>query len=352
MSTPPDRQRSGQPEVEYSPFVTAPPTRLRKTAAMITGWFWEPAGDPAQPPVLRRWAVYPLLALAIIALGINWPFITIGLREVSSLWLTAFRVVGSTLLVVAIAASRGRLQLPPVPDRPLVVIVGLLRLTAVTAMALLALQLVPPGRSSILIYTSSLWVVPIATLLLKERLTVYGAIGLAIGVTGLIVLLDPRRIDWMDTENLIGHGLLLGAAVITAYVVVRIRGHRWTASPLDLMPWQLMVACLPVLALALVFDGAPTFDWSTTTLLIVIYQATIATPFTFWGIQTVLRRAPAIPTNLALNAVPVVGVIAAAFLVGEELTIRSAVALVLLITGVWIGVGLGTRRTRGTQSSG
>ena len=41
-----------------------------RPAATITGWFWEPAADPAQPPVLRRWAVYPLLALVIIALGI------------------------------------------------------------------------------------------------------------------------------------------------------------------------------------------------------------------------------------------------------------------------------------------
>jgi drug/metabolite transporter (DMT)-like permease len=315
-----------------------------RVVAAISRRLWEPAEDPDAPPVLRAWAVYPLLAIVVVALGINWPFLTIGLREIDALWLTAYRVVGSAVVLWLAARLRGPVRLPARQDRPVVLSVGIFRLSVVTMLALTALELIPPGRSSILIYTSSLWAVPVAAVWLGEGLTLPRLAGLVVGLSGLGVLLDPSRMDWTDPGVLAGHGLLLAAAVVTAVVSVHIRGHRWAASPLDLMPWQIALAVPPVVVMALVVEGPPTFGWSPVTVLIVLYQMVVATPFTVWGLQTVLRRVQAITTNLALIAVPLVGVLAAALLVDEALTARSVVSLVLIGLGVWIGVVIDDRR--------
>lgn len=320
------------------------PPRHNAAATVTAPWLWEASETPGEPPVVQRWAVYPLLIGTILALGINWPFIAIALDEIPPIWLSAHRLIGSVLTLGIVLGARGRLTPPDPADRRLIRVVGIGRMMLVMMMALFALSLVPPGRSSILVYTSALWTVPLAAAMLGERLTRLRAMGLAMGVTGLVVLLDPSRMDWTDPENVFGHALLLGAAWIMAYITVLIRGHRWTASPLELLFWQVLIAVPVVAFVAFILSGPPTFDWSATTWLIVIYQGTMATPFAVWATHSLLRRLAAGTTNLALNLVPVVGVLASVWLVGEELTVRSVVALVLILAGVWIGVALDTRR--------
>jgi len=325
------------------------PTRSRRPRNAATALFFEASLEPGEPPLIRRGAAYALLAVVIVALGANWPFLTLALEDIPPIWFTVHRLGGSAIVLTLGMVASGSFTMPPKPDRPLVVGVGVFRLTLVTTMALYALSLVPPGRASILIYTSSLWAVPIAVVFLRERLGLASAVGVGIGMTGLVILLDPSAFDWSDTGTLAGTGLLLLAAVITAAVSVQTRGHRWTASPMQLMPWQVGIGALPVIVLALAAEGPPSFDWRTRTWFIVLYQITIATPFTIWGVQTVLRRVRAITTSLAMTAVPVIGVLSARIVVGEELTARSVSALILITAGVWIGVGAGRRSPTGQR---
>ncbi|NIR38934.1 MAG: EamA family transporter, partial [Actinobacteria bacterium] len=72
----------------------------------------------------------------------------------------------------------------------------------------LALEIVPPGRSSILIWTSSLWTVPIAAAFLGERMSRLRWAGLLAGVAGILFVFEPTRLDWGDSRVLLGHGML------------------------------------------------------------------------------------------------------------------------------------------------
>jgi len=59
-----------------------------------------------------------------------------------------------------------------------------------------------------------------------------------------------------------------------------------------------------------------------------------ATGIAFWAQIVILRNLSAVSTNLTLMAVPVVGVVSSAILLGEEVTTSLAIGLMLVIIGV------------------
>lgn len=299
-----------------------------------------PVPDAArtEPPILRRPAVYWVAAATVIVLGLNWPIMAVGVEEIPALWLAALRMVGAAAFVTALMASRGTLRRPTRQDLPILLSVGLARIGFVTAGVFVALRFVPPGRSSILAYTASLWVAPMAALVLHERLTRLLLAGLAIGGTGLVLLLEPWSLDWSDGRVLAGLGLLVLAAIVSAATTVHVRAHRWHATPLELLPWQFAVAALPILVLAWAFDGAPSFPWSAGLGLIVAYQFVMASAFGEWGALTVMRSLPAITSSLAFMAVPAVGLAASIAFVDESASVTTVLSLALVLAGVVLGL--------------
>jgi drug/metabolite transporter (DMT)-like permease len=287
---------------------------------------------------MRRPAVYLLAAATVAALGLNWPIMSTGVDLVPPLWLAVFRLAGASIVIAIGIAAREGLRWPDRADRPILLSVGLGRLALVTALVFVALSWVPPGRSSIVVYTSALWTAPLAVVFLHERLTRLRIVGVFAGIAGIVLLLEPWALDWSDGDLLLGLGMLLLAAVVNAASTVHIRGHRWNATPLQLMPWQLGLAAIPITFLALLSEGVPDIDWTSETIAIVAYQILLGSAFGFWGLLTISRSLPSITANLLLMAVPVVGLLSSVVIVEEPLTPTVVCSLVLVLTGVGLGL--------------
>lgn len=300
------------------------------------------AREPA-PPTSRRpasaWVSYLLLAATVLVLGCNWPLLAIGLRTISPLWLVSLRLSTATVIVTVVALFAGRLQRATRADAPVVASIAFGRLVAVTVLVFVALTLVPPGRSSVLVWTASLWTVPIAVRFLGEPMTSRRWTGLCIGICGIVVLVEPWRAN-LDRSTLLGYVLLLLAALANAGTAVHARGHMWRATPLGLLPWQLLLASVPVTVVALATEGVPSIAWTPALLGIVAYQGALATGFAMWAQLTVLRNLPAVPTNLTLMMVPVVGLASSVVVVGEHVTTAALVGACLIGVGVLSGTGV------------
>ena len=120
---------------------------------------------------MRRPAVYVLAAATVAVLGLNWPIMSAGVDVVPPLWLAAFRMAGAAAVIAVGIGAKGGLRRPDRADRWILLSVGLGQLAFVTAVVFVALSWVPPGRSSIVVYTSALWTAPLAVVFLHERLT-------------------------------------------------------------------------------------------------------------------------------------------------------------------------------------
>ncbi len=302
--------------------------------------------DAAGDDHASRRAGLAALLTVIVCWGLTWPVNKVLLEDLSPAWMMALRSAIATVGLFAIALARGRLVVPPRADLPVVLSITLLHMVGFGVLAAWGLRLVPTGRSVVLAYTTPLWVVPGAWLFLGERLTARRIIGVSVGLIGLITLFNPTAFDWTSRNAILGNGAILIAALLWAASILHIRGHRWRATPLDLVPWEMLLATALVTPLAYALDGAPAPTWSGRLVALLLYAGIPGTAVAYWATALASRNLPAVTTALGLLATPVLSVVVATLWLGEPLTVALVVAIVLILGGVAIGARSETREPR------
>jgi drug/metabolite transporter (DMT)-like permease len=273
--------------------------------------------------------------LAIILLwGVNWPVMKVGLESITPFWFAVARLGLGAATLFAVLAWRGQLSLPTRRDLPVVASVGLLQMALLLALINTGLQTVGAGRSALLAYTTPLWVTPAAILLLGERMGRLKAIGWLLGMGGLAVLFNPFGFDWGDPDVVLGNGLLLGAGMAGAAAIVHVRGHDWDSAPLQLAPWQMLLALPLLLVPALATEPLSEIRPSWELAAILVYNGPVASAFCFWAVITVARSLPAITSSLGFLGVPMAGIASAAVWLGEPVTPTLAGGLLLILAGL------------------
>jgi drug/metabolite transporter (DMT)-like permease len=298
---------------------------------------------PGDDSASRRVGAAALITV-VVCWGVVWPVNKVLLESFSPLWTIAARSVIATTALFGIALARGRLVRPPRPDVPILLSIALLHIVGFGVLAAWGLHLVPTGRSVVLAYTTPLWVVPGAWLFLNERLTARRITGMVVGLAGLVVLFNPTAFDWTSRAAVLGNGAILIAALLWAASILHIRGHRWRSTPLDLVPWEMLLATAIVMSLAFAVDGAPAATWSVRLVVLLLYAGIPGTAVAYWATALASRNLPAVTTSLGLLATPVLSVVVATLWLGEPLTLALVAAIILILGGVAIGASPGDQR--------
>lgn len=294
---------------------------------------------------LSRPAAAAVLSGVIVIWGANWPVMKICLKYMPPLDFAAARMLMGAVLLAGVALVTGKLRLPSRHDWKLVFSVGLMQMGGFLTLIVLGLQFVPAGRSSILAYTTPLWVVPGAALILGERIDRLKLAGFLLGISGVVVMFNPAGFDWSDPHVLLGNGLLLCGALLWAGQIMQVRGHRWDGSPLSLAPWQFAVAACLLVPLAAILEHGRSIHWTPALGAILLYNGPLATAFGFWAMLSVTRALPAVTTSLSTLGVPVVGVVSGALALGEPVTPTNIGGLALIGGGLVL-VTLSDRHSR------
>jgi drug/metabolite transporter (DMT)-like permease len=292
----------------------------------------------------RAWL---LLIGLVIVWGSHWVVVKVGLETIPPFTYGVLRLLGGIVVLAALMWAAGRLKRPERSDWPIIVSYGLLAVGLGITMMNLALPHIPAGRSSILAYTIPLWVVPVMFVAARVLPTRAQTAGLALGLVGLVFLLNPAAIDWGSQGALLGSLLLVVGAIGGAVALVHVRRHPWTGTPFDTQIWQLLVALLPILLLMLILerDELGTIEWNLPTALAVLYSGPLATAFAFWASQMIVRTLGPLTTGIGYLGAPLVGVIAGVIVLDEALTLLDLAGV--LITGLGIVVVLLAGRSRG-----
>jgi drug/metabolite transporter (DMT)-like permease len=277
------------------------------------------------------------LAVVVLAWGLTWPVNKVILASLTPIWAVAIRSVIGAAALFALSLALGRLRRPPRSDVPVVLSLALLHMVGFGVLASVGLGLVPTGRSVLLAYTTPLWVMPGAALLLGERLTARRALGVLIGLAGLGVLFNPLAFDWRSRDAVIGNTAMLAAALSWAASILHLRGHHWRSTPFDLLPWQSALAALVVTTIALAVDGVPAVAWRGTLIAMLLYAGIPGTALAYWAMAMAGKTLPAVTTSLGLLVTPVVSVVVATLWLGEPLTATLVAAIALILGGVALG---------------
>ena len=271
-----------------------------------------------------------LLIFLSIFWGTNWPMMKIGLREIP-VWTfrTLCLLLGGFGILFMAKASDLRLTIPRSELWPLV-LVSLLNVTGWHLCSAYGLIYMDAGRAVIIGYTMPVWASILSIFVLGERLTLARLIGLLLGIAGLLILIGP------DLRALgsapLGALFMLGAAVTWAGGTVLLKYFHWTMPVTVLTGWQLIFGGIPVIVGAFILEPM-------TVLLHVSWRAALVTAYVilignilcFWAWIKVVNLFPASLASIGTLAIPVIGVLSSAAVLGEPVGAGEVTALILVV---------------------
>ncbi len=286
---------------------------------------------------------YLLLCFNALGWGLNFPILKLGLANSPPLLFTCMRMALGTLAMFIIAAVLGVLRLPRRADVPVLLSVGIMQNMAFITLVTLGVQYLPAGRAAILAYTTPIWVVPAAALFLGERFTLPRAIGVGLGLAGLLTVFNPLSIDWSNHDVFIGGGLIMLGTILWTAGLVHVRRHHWHGDVLSLIPWQLLTSVLALLPLALLLESPSRIDWEPSFVWMLVFSGAIASGICVAAQVAAIRSLPAVSLSLSSASVPAVGMLSAAWFLGEVPTPSDLAGFALIALGILV-VGLADRR--------
>lgn len=273
-----------------------------------------------------------LLVLLVMVWGASWPAVKVGVSTMPPVWFACLRYVVATVFGFSAVAVRGELRRPSMSDWRFVAVSGVLQMAVYSALTAVALTRLPPGRASVLAFSTPLWVAPLSAWWLDERLTRRGLAGVVTGLAGILVVVSPA-FRHGESGQLASYGLLLCAAAAWAVSIVFVRHHRFDDSTLSLAPWQMLLAVLLLLPVAAVMEGTRPHV-PVRAVLALSYVGPIATAFAYWAAVEAGRRVRATTMSMVLLAVPVLGLLLSATVLHEPLSVSLEFGVLLVAAGI------------------
>src|SRR4029077_5717317 len=143
------------------------------------------------PNPSRRKAYFAWLFVCLVW-GTTYLGIRIALETIPPLLMGGIRYLVSGIVMIAILAARGE-RLPRMRMWPALMLLGLLMLGFGNGGVVWAEQTVPSGLTAVLVAMSPFWMIGIDALTPHgERLTLRRVAGLAIGLSGIVMLVWPE----------------------------------------------------------------------------------------------------------------------------------------------------------------
>jgi drug/metabolite transporter (DMT)-like permease len=284
------------------------------------------AGRDTLPPQLLG-----LLAALTLAWGFNWPMIKLGLAGMAPMHFRTLCLLAGAACLFGMAAAGGVEWRVPRREWGRLALIALFNLTAWNIFSVYGVGMMASGRASILGYTMPMWGVLLSTWLLREPFTRRRALGVALGMGGVALLLAA---EFRALERApLGALLMLAAALSWAVAMIMIRKWATRMPATSYTAWQMVIGVVPILALALAVEEGSfdLFALAPGPLAAVLYNMIVAFGFCYWAWMKIAQNAPVGVSSLASLMVPVVGVFSGALVLGETPRWTDYAALALVV---------------------
>jgi len=273
-----------------------------------------------------------LLVLLICVWGVSWPVIKIGVGSIPPIWFGCLRYLIAAAMLLGFVWRKDLLFLPRGRDWSVVLVSASTQMAGFSALTGFALTTLPAGRASVLAYSTPIFVVPLAAWRVKERARATALLGVAVGLIGIIAIASPS-LQFGRRDQMLGYSLLVLAAALWAISIVHVHASRFSATPLELAPWQMIIAGLMLLPIAFVVEG-PLRSVNLKGIAALAYVGPIATAFAYWAMVEVARLFPPTLVSTTLLAVPCLGIAFSELMLKEAIDSSLVVGILLIVLGI------------------
>ncbi len=256
--------------------------------------------------------------------------------------------VASVVLIVAVLALR-RPLLDPLRKRAWLPLVMAFSAIAIPNFTVAAAERTVQAELAAVLGTT----VPIVTLLIttfvtrQTRYSPLRSLGVAVALAGLVIFVGLGNLLSNDLE-LFGMLIMVSGGLIFAVNGVVLGAQTRDLDEYALATWTMIFGALVLTIVALVTEGVPSPPRGDI-LLSLIGEGTIGMGLAYLGYYVLVARAGAYFGSLYAFLVPPFGVIAAALVFGDRLTLSHLLGITIVLTG--LALMLRPARTA-SQSSG
>ena len=290
-----------------------------------------------------------LATLVAVAYAGCFVVITLGLPYAPPLRFAGGRALLAGVTLLAVSGISGRGLVPPRRLRPWIPVLGAI-LTIQYAAMFLSPDRAGAGLSSVLANTGPIFLVILAYVVLRERMTVRSVGALLLGVAGVSLIAWPA----MSTGE--GTGFLavilpLGVAVGAAAGTVVLKRLDAGEALLSVAAWQLILGALPLLLASALFENDAT-AWTPALVGALTFLALPGTALALGVWYWLVQREPVSRLAALMFLVPVAGLALAWAVFGETVSGGQAAGVALALVGIPLASGMGYRDSRPTRSPG
>lgn len=285
-------------------------------------------------PATRSWEVHLALAGAQTGFALFPIFGKLALVSIPPLVFAAFRVTAAALVLEGIRRIHSAEAIRPA-DRPKIFLYGLLGVSFNQVLFIFGLSLTTAINTTILTATIPVFTLAAAVLLKHERMGARAAAGIVLAGAGALALLNAERFAW-SSSSFRGDLLLLANCcsyalylVLSRPILAHYRVATITAAVFRYGAIFIVLVALPDL---IRFEHAAVTPVAWACLAAVILFCTVI-PYLLnsWA----LARTHASHVAFYVFLQPLIATVLAIAVLGEELTVKTVLA------GLLIGAGLG-----------
>ena len=290
---------------------------------------------------------YLSLALICIVWGTTYTAIKLAIRDFPPFLLVGIRQTSAGLLLLAWAWMQGKLVIPNRKYLSRQALTGISTITGGNGLITWGLQFVSSGLSAVIGALTPVMVV-IINLIWRggEKMGIRTYLGVLLGFAGLGFIFSEGWQDFLNPAYALGIAACFGSCITWSLgTVMAKRFNDPEVSPLVNAGLQITAGGLGGFVLSLFLDKSFAIHHTAEGWLALLYLVIIGSALAFTLYMFVLKHLSAAVTSLYTYINPIVAVLLGWLVLGENVTMVTAIGMAITILGVWL-VNSGALRRR------
>jgi drug/metabolite transporter (DMT)-like permease len=202
---------------------------------------------------------------------------------------------------------------------------------------LVGLNMTTPVNSSIILSTNPIFAFVFAALILKERITFLKGTGLAIGLSGVLLLILQNGMPDLASSTFLGDVFSMVNTISWAFYTVIIKKMLEKYHPVTVMKWTFLFGMLTNIPAG--YHQWSTMDWSSIPLVAWLQIGFVIVGATYLGYLLItfgLRRLSPTIVSTYTYTQPIIAAYVATLMGQDHIDLVMVVSALLIFTGVFV----------------
>ncbi|MBP2661049.1 MAG: transporter [Firmicutes bacterium] len=269
------------------------------------------------------------IVLLCLIWGMNWVVMKEATQVFPPVLFTAYRFVLGSIVLLSIAYLK-KIPIPRRKDWKWIILGGILQTAFFNSAIQIGMQFLSAGLSSVLSYSMPFWMTIMAHFLLGEKLTPRKMAGVAMGILGLVALLNVSGGGaWWAIS------LTLAGAVAWAFSSILVKLKLQHCDTLQYTTWQMVVGAILLSIYSTLFEHG-IVQWGFNAVGYLLYNGVLASALAFFLWTYILSNTEAGKASISVLAIPIIGVLAGVIFLNEPLYWNTIMGIALILGGIWL----------------